>query len=252
VIEPAPEAVILVGGKGTRLRSVVPERPKPLASVAGHPFLEWLLRGLHRQGVRRVVLSTGLWAEQFEAFVEQIRLARDLDLHLECVRDPQPLGTGGALRHALSAVRTTRLLALNGDSYCAFDLSDLVRRHVERRARASLLLTRVADASRFGSVSLDAGQRITAFREKSRCVGPGLVNAGVYLLEREALEEIPSGREVSLERDVLPGWVDDAVFGVVSEGPFIDIGTPESYARSHTHVDWLALASPADASRPSP
>jgi NDP-sugar pyrophosphorylase family protein len=197
-----------------------------------------------------VVLCTGLWAEQIEAFVEEIRTTGELDLDLACVRDPQPLGTGGALRHALEAVRTTRVLALNGDSYCAFDLGHFVRRHEELRARASLLLTRVSDASRFGTVTLDAGDRITAFREKSRGAVPGLVNAGVYLLEREALEEIPSGREVSLERDVLPGWVDDALFGVLSEGPFIDIGTPESYARSHTHVDWLALASPADGSRP--
>jgi NDP-sugar pyrophosphorylase family protein len=252
VTEIAPDAIILVGGEGTRLRSVVPETPKPLAPVAGRPFLEWLLRALHRQGVARVVLSTGVWAEQIEAFVDRIRSARELDLDLECVRDPQPLGTGGALRNALAEVRTDRVLALNGDSYCAFDLRDLVHRHLERRARASLVLTRVTDTARFGSVTLDAGHRITDFREKSRSAGPGLVNAGVYLLEREALEEIPSGRNLSLERDVLPGWVGAALFGVVSEGSFIDIGTPESYARSHTFVDWPALANTADGSRPTP
>jgi NDP-sugar pyrophosphorylase family protein len=217
--------------------------------VAGHPFLEWLLRGLYRQGVRRVILSTGQRAEQIDAFVESVRAARDPDLELECVRDPRPLGTAGALRNALSAVRTTRLLALNGDSYCVFDLFDFVRAHVERRARASLLLTRVADASRFGSVTLDAEGRITAFREKSRSSGPGRINAGVYLLEREPLEGVPSGREVSLERDILPGWVGGALYGVEVAGPFIDIGTPESYARSHTHLDWPALTGPAN---PSP
>lgn len=247
-----PDTVILVGGKGTRLRSVVPEQPKPLAPVAGHPFLEWLLRGLYRQGVRRVVLSTGQWAEQIDAFAAQIRAMRDPDLDLECVRDPRPMGTGGALRNALSAVRTNPVLAMNGDSYCAFDLSDLARAHVKRRARASLVLTRVADTSRFGSVTLDGDDRILDFHEKSRSAGPGLVNAGVYLLEREALEEIASDREVSLERDVLPGWVGGALYGVEVEGPFIDIGTPESYARSHTHVDWQALASPLDVSPHGP
>ncbi len=240
----APDAVILAGGRGSRLRSVLRGQPKPLAPVAGRPFLGWLLRSLERQGVERVVLSTGYGAPQIEAFVDQERRAGNVGLEMVCVAEARALGTGGGLRNTLVQVRTPRVLVVNGDSHFPFDLRDLMRRHRERRAFASLLLTRVADARRFGTVEIDAEDRITAFREKAGGKGPGLVNAGVYLVEREAVSSIPSGRQVSLEREVFPSWIGAGLFGVVGEGSLIDIGTPESYAAADSDIEWEAPARP--------
>jgi NDP-sugar pyrophosphorylase family protein len=237
-----PDAVILAGGKGTRLRSVLRDaRPKPLASVAGRPFLGWLLRSLQRRGIRRIIVSTGFGAREVEDFVSSERLAEDLALALVCVRESRPLGTGGGLRNALAAVHTPRLLVLNGDSHLPFDLPDLIRRHSQSGARGTLLLTRVADASRSGSVEVDGEGRITAFREKTARPGPGLINAGVYLLQREAVASIPRGQCISLEREVFPDWIGAGLFGVVVPGPFIDIGTPENYALADRHMDWENL-----------
>ncbi len=240
--EPA-DAVILVGGMGKRLGSVLPPgRPKPLAPVAGRPFLGWLLRALQRQGIRRVVLSTGFGAREVEVFVHAERRAPDISLEMVCVPEERPLGTGGGLRRALTEVRTARLLVLNGDSHLPFDLGELERRHCALQARATLVLTRVADASRFGTVETDAEGRVTDFLEKRRSPEPGLVSAGVYLLEREAAASIPDGRPVSLEREVFPAWIGAGLCAVVSGGPFIDIGTPESYATADSHIDWESLS----------
>jgi NDP-sugar pyrophosphorylase family protein len=245
VSTPLPDSVVLVGGKGSRLRSVVSDRLKPLAPVAGRPFLEWLLLQLRNQGVGRAVLSAGYRADQIEAFAGAWTGPSELELIV--VREPVPLGTGGGLRHALREVRTPEVLVLNGDSFCAGDLSALARARRDRGARAALLLTHVEDAARYGAVALGADGEIEAFREKTRAAGPGLINAGVYAMDREAVAGLPEGRQLSLERDVFPGWVGGELVGVVSRGPFIDIGTPESYAAAHDHIDWHALAAPLGA-----
>lgn len=240
--EAQPQAVILVGGAGTRLRSVLPGQPKALAPVAGRPFLAWLLAALAAQGVREVVLSTGYRAEAIEAFAADARVEFGSGLDLRCVRDPRPLGTGGALRNVTAAVEGERVLVLNGDSYCPFDLRRLQRTHVARGARVSLWLAHVEDTSRFGAVALAEDGRVTAFREKSESAGAGLVNAGVYLIERAALDTMPGITPLSLEREVFPAWLaSGGLYGVVGDEPFIDIGTPESYAAADGHVDWRRL-----------
>ncbi|MDH5566748.1 MAG: nucleotidyltransferase family protein [Myxococcales bacterium] len=240
--EAQPQAVILVGGEGTRLRPALPAQPKALAPVAGRPFLAWLLVALERQGVRKVVLSTGYRAEAIEAFAEGARVEFGARLELVCVRDPRPLGTGGALRNVAAAVRGDRVLVLNGDSYCPFDVRRLQRLHVAHSARASVWLARVEDAGRFGAVTLAEDGRITAFREKSASAGAGLVNAGIYLLERAALDELPASAPLSLEREVFPQWLAaGGLYGLVGGEPLIDIGTPESYALADEHVDWQRL-----------
>ncbi len=237
----APDSVILAGGQGRRLRSVLQGRPKPLAPVRGRPFLGWLLRSLARQGIERVVLSTGYRAPEIQDFVDQERRAGDLRLQVVCVSEARALGTGGGLRNALAQVQTPCLLVLNGDSYFPFDLGDLMRRHRERRAIASLMLAQVADADRFGTVEIDDQSRIAAFREKAGSSGRALVNAGVYLLEREVVTSIPSGRQISLEREVFPSWIGKGLYGVVGAGYLVDIGTPESYAAADSSIDWEEL-----------
>ncbi len=220
-------AVILAGGLGTRLRPTVADRPKGLAPVLNRPFLTHLLDQFAAAAVRRAVLLTGFGAEQ---------VRRDLGTThagLTLVHSPEasPLGTAGALRAAAAHLTAPTVLLLNGDSYCHADLAAFAAFHRLRRADVSLVLTRVEDAGRFGRVETDLAGRVTAFAEKQAGGGPGWINAGLYLLARRLLDEIPAGRPVSLEREMLPAWVGSAcMYGFPCRGPFLDIGTPESYA----------------------
>jgi NDP-sugar pyrophosphorylase family protein len=218
------EAIILCGGLGTRLRSVVPDRPKALAEVAGRPFLEWLLRSLRAQGVGRVVLATGHRGSMIEATFGD---GRHLDLVLSYSREAAPLGTGGALRRAAGRVCHYPVLVLNGDSYCRFDLARMSRTHMEQGARATIWLVEVA-GDRFGSVTVGERGEILDFKEK--VATSGLISAGTYLLDEGVVGGIASGRSVSLEQEVFPALVGNGLYGVLGAGPFVDIGTPGSLA----------------------
>ena len=222
----AVTAVILAGGKGTRLSPRVSDRPKALAEIHGRPFLAWLLDRLHAAGIVQAVVCTGHLAEQIEAaFGPDYR-----GLRLAYSREAAPLGTGGALRLALPLLRTDPVLAFNGDSFADVDLAELVAWHATRGAAATLSLARVYDASRYGRVALDDAGRVVKFAEKSAEAESGWINAGVYALSRRLLDSIPPSREVSLEKEVFPTWVGRGLWGRQSPGRFIDIGTPESYA----------------------
>ncbi len=229
----ALDAMILAGGKGTRLRSVVDDRPKPMAQVAGRPFVEWLLAMLYDQGTRRVVLCTGHLADHVEAYFGD---GCRWNMELCYSRDPFPLGTGGAVRRGLDHVRGDRFLVLNGDSYCRFDRGALLRTHMRTGAAATLWLVGADDCRRYGSVRIGPEGAVESFAEKSLDFGTGLVNAGVYLIERRAAETIPTGRAVSLENDVFPALIGRGLFAVVGESPFTDIGTPESYADAEEFI----------------
>jgi NDP-sugar pyrophosphorylase family protein len=226
---PDLSVAVLAGGLGTRLRPVVADLPKVLAPVAGRPFLCHLLDRLCRQGVREVVLLAGHRAGQVRAALgtscEGVRLAYSVE--------DRPLGTAGAVRLALPLLAAARVLLVNGDSYTEADLDAFRREHEARGAAASLVLCRSADPSRFGSVAVDDRGRVQRFAEKEARGPPraGWINAGVYLLCRDLIAELPAGRPLSLERDVLPAWVERRqVYGHRAEGRFLDIGTPESYA----------------------
>lgn len=223
------DAILLVGGQGTRLREALPDRPKAMAVVGGKPFVEWLLLALHAQGVRRAVLATGHMGEVIERY---FGTGAGVGLKLTYSRDPTPLGTGGAVRACLGLVRSTRLLVLNGDSYCWPRLEHLVTLHRHRRAQATLWLVRVRDARRYGIVELTRNGAVSAFREKSSGRRGGLVNGGVYVFERPVVEEIPSGRPVSLERETLPSLIGQGLHAVVGRSPLVDIGTPAAYAHA--------------------
>jgi D-glycero-alpha-D-manno-heptose 1-phosphate guanylyltransferase len=217
---------ILAGGLGTRLRPVVADLPKPLAPVLGRPFLTHLLDSLAASGTERALLLVGHKAEQIRRALGN----RYAGVSLDYCAEPQPLGTGGALRHALGRVSSPSVLLLNGDTFCEFDPVAFVRFHRRRRADVSLVLTKVDDAGRFGRVQTTFGGRAVAFDEKG-AGGPGWINAGAYLLERDLLREVPAGRPVSLERELLPAWVQSRdTFAYRRSGAFLDVGTPESYA----------------------
>lgn len=242
------EAVILAGGLGTRLRSVLPDRPKPLALVAGRPFLAWILDMVAAAGVRRAVICTGYLAQMVEDELGQ----RHGSLELSYSREETPRGTGGALLDALPQITSQTILMLNGDSLCLADLRQFAAEHRRRAAVASLLLTHVDDCSRYGRVELAADGRVLAFVEKGGEATPGWINAGIYLLQRDALAEWPShGEPISIERQIFPTWQSRGQLWGHAQGaaPFIDIGTPESFAaaesflRQPNHLQRLGFAS---------
>lgn len=223
----APTAAVLAGGLGSRLRPAVADRPKVLAEVRGRPFLSRLLDQLAGAGVRRAVLCTGHLGEQVEAACGPAHGP----IELVYSREPEPLGTGGALRLAAHLFDTDPVLVVNGDSYCEADLRAFFEADRANRAsgrRATILLTEVPDAGRYGRVELDPDGEVLAFREKSSG-GPGWINAGLYLLGLDLVRAIPADRPVSLESDILPGWVGRGLAGLRAPGRFIDIGTPASF-----------------------
>jgi D-glycero-alpha-D-manno-heptose 1-phosphate guanylyltransferase len=200
----------------------------------------WLDR-LQIEGPREVVLCVGYLAEQVR---EQIG-ERWGDLRIRYSIESAPLGTAGALRHALSPELGPDLLVLNGDSFCGVDFSALWIAHGKSGAQASLTLVYAEDSGRYGKVDLDAQDRLVGFQEKAAAAGPGWINAGVYLLPRAWLDALPMGERLSLERDVLPARLTAGIHGFRANSPFIDIGTPESYQRAQL---FFALASNEDSS----
>jgi NDP-sugar pyrophosphorylase family protein len=219
-------AAILAGGLGTRLRSVVPDRPKILAPIGGRPYILFLLDQLAQIGLQSVVLCTGYAGDQVRVQLGN----RYRELRLQYSQETLPLGTAGALRLALPHLPSSRVLVLNGDSYVNVDLAAFNRHHDRNRARASMVVAYVNNAARFGTVQLAADDRVTGFEEKKTTQQPGWINAGVYLLERELIERIADAGAVSLEREMFPLWIGEGLFGFRCTGAFLDIGTPESYA----------------------
>ena len=225
-------AVILAGGLGTRLRSAVPDRPKVLAEVCGRPFVEYLLDQLSWEGVESVVLCTGYLGDQV-----QDRLGTNYRrMALRYSREQQPLGTGGALRLALPLLKTDPVLVLNGDSYCDTRLDTFAIWHADRKTPATIVLAETDDTRRYGRVQIDDEGRILQFSEKTGDSGPGLVNAGIYLLSRELIASIVTGCTVSIEHEVFPGWIGRGLCGFPSQGRLWDIGVPEAYARAKVEL----------------
>jgi D-glycero-alpha-D-manno-heptose 1-phosphate guanylyltransferase len=227
---------ILAGGLGTRLRSVVEDRPKVLAPVAGRPFLAYLLDQLSWAGVRKTVLLGGFGADQLhEEFSTQYA-----GMKLEYSVESEPLGTAGAIRLALPFFEDETILILNGDSYCDVNLQKFWQIHQGECRRASMVLTQVENASRFGEVQLGPDDCIARFKEKNPRSGPGWINAGIYLLERNLIEEMNTCQSLSLERDILPNWVaKGSLFGFRAGTRFIDIGVPESYSAAERFFSTL-------------
>jgi NDP-sugar pyrophosphorylase family protein len=221
---------VLAGGLGTRLRSRVADRPKVMAPVQGRPYLTYLLDQLAVAGLREVVLLTGYLGDLVQTTLGETYA----DMRLVYAREPSPLGTGGALRRALPVIASSMVLLLNGDSFCDVDLGQLWEFHCRQRAEVTMTLSSVADTARYGRVRI-ANDSVECFEEKQQAGGAGWINAGVYLIQRERVIEIPPGGPVSLERDMLPAWARaDRVRGFRCAGRFLDIGTPESYAEAET------------------
>lgn len=222
------EATILAGGKGTRLRSAVSDRPKVLAPVCGRPFITWILDQIALLGIKRVVLCTGYMAQKVEETLGDSYQGMNL-IHS---RENESLDTAGAVRLALDHINASKIMVFNGDSYCQTDLEALVRRHNSVEAKISLLLAGVKDADRYGLVEIDNQNRITRFIEKQQAQGTGLINGGVYLIDRQVLGDLPVREKISFEKDVFPNSIGSRMYGWNLARHFIDIGVPESYAQA--------------------
>src|SRR5258708_2804401 len=211
------KAVLLVGGLGTRLRSVVASTPKPLASVGDRPFLELLIRQLSSQGMRHLVLCTGYLAHEIE---KELASGSRWDVVIEYSKEASPLGTGGALKAAAPLLAgVSHFVVMNGDSFMEIDFGVIIQLHHKSVAVTALAVIRRKNEMRYGSVQVTVGGRVTGFAEKSDHSG-GLVNAGIYVFSRAIFDHIPEG-PVSLERDVFPELIEHGVYAAEQKGVFI-------------------------------
>lgn len=223
------KAVVLVGGEGTRLRPLTETIPKPLIPLVDRPFLSHVLTRLARFGVQEVLLSSPYLEHTFAAFLHAARG----EISATWVHEATPLGTGGAVANAIQGIDET-VFVLNGDILTDLDLAALANTHRDTGAMATIALTPVEDARPYGLVALNEADRILEFREKPTQPVPGVVNAGTYVLDPRALQGVPIDRPVSIEREVFPALIErgEPLFGFVSEGYWMDLGTPEKYLQA--------------------
>jgi D-glycero-alpha-D-manno-heptose 1-phosphate guanylyltransferase len=223
------EAVILAGGFGTRLRGLISDVPKPMADVAGKPFLCYVLHWLGKYDVKKVIISAGYKAEKIIEYFDDSYEGISIGYAVE----EKPLGTGGAVRFASGRTKGNDILVINGDTWFPVDLKSFLLFHMNNSNLFSVALKRMTDFSRYGTVEFKNGT-IQKFSEKKFCT-EGLINGGIYMINRSFLESGEFPEVFSLEKDLLEKEVDSGnIKGIVFEDPFIDIGVPEDYTRAQT------------------
>jgi mannose-1-phosphate guanylyltransferase len=223
------QAVILVGGEGTRLRPLTSTVPKPVVPLVDRPFISFMLQWLRAHGVDDVIMSCGFLATSVRNVLGD---GSGLGIRLRFIEEPEPRGTAGALKYA-SSMLDERFLMLNGDVLTDIDLTAQIAQHERTEAKATLALVGVADPSAYGLVRLAEDRSVTEFVEKpsSDQIDTNLISAGAYVLQREILNLIPPDRNVSIEREVWPALIGDGLYGFPSESYWLDIGTPERYLK---------------------
>jgi len=237
------KAVLLVGGLGTRLRSVLPSTPKPMARVGKRPFLELLIRQLRSHGIRRLVMCTGYLGDEIE---KDFGNGSSFDVSIEYSKENSPLGTAGAIKHAAPLLDDVdHFFVANGDSFMEADFQQLLEIHRRAGVLLTMAVTRLRNQGRYGTVETRDNGLVSAFLEKTSNQEIGLVNTGIYVFDRKLLSVIPDG-PCSLEKDVFPVLLPRGVRAVEQSGMFIDIGIPEDYARAQEMAEALYRAA-ADA-----
>lgn len=229
--------LILVGGLGTRLRSALPDLPKPMAPVRNRPFLEYLVAALKKAEIQNVVFCVGYQAEKIEEYFGD---GARFGLQIEYSRERELLGTGGALKLAQPFIASENFLMLNGDCYNDVDFRGLLAQHQSTPACATLVAAHLEDRMRFGSLKINEESRILAFEEKGAATGAGYINAGYYALNKSVFDLIPEDEVCSLERDIFPQILEQqAMFAFKNHGAFIDIGLPEEWRRAENLLPQL-------------
>jgi mannose-1-phosphate guanylyltransferase len=226
-------AVVLVGGEGTRLRPLTETVPKPLLPLMDRPSLDHVLDHLARHGIHEVVLSSPYLESTFHDLIESRR-----DPTITWITEREPLGTGGAIVHAMDHLGDEPFLALNGDILTDLDLTVMAAFHRERAADATIALHHVEDARAFGLVATRPNGQVVEFREKPEEPLPGEVNAGTYILEPGALTGWVGSGNVSIERRIFPALIEAGrrVFGLATDAYWLDLGTPQTYLRAHFDI----------------
>lgn len=221
------EVIILAGGLGTRLRDVIRDIPKPMAPVAGRPFLDYILEWIRRYPVRKIIISAGYRADVIRDYFG----SRVFDIPVEYVIEKEPLGTGGALKFAIEKTKEDDVLVLNGDTWFPLDLSRLMEFHSSEGSMFTMALKRMSDSDRYGTVNLE-GNIITGFNEK-KYFDEGLINGGIYVINRKFPESWEMPKVFSLEKDILEKNAGKPFLkGMIFDEPFLDIGIPEDYAKA--------------------
>jgi NDP-sugar pyrophosphorylase family protein len=233
------QALILAGGLGTRLHSLLGDWPKPMAPIADRPFLEYLLLQLKKYGITEVILCVGHKGELIQEYFHQGE-RWGLNIHYSYERELR--GTAGALKLAQEFIQGENFLVMNGDSFVDLDLNVLIGYHRIKKALATVALVKVPNIERYGAVEIDEAGKIVRFVEKGQTKSPGLINGGIYVFQREVLELIPEGRPVSLEHEVFPKLIGRGFYGLPLQGYFIDIGVPEDYVRLQADPSRLLVA----------
>lgn len=228
------QAILLAGGLGTRLRSVVSDRPKPMALIEGRPFMEYVTRELTRHGITDIIFAVGYKGSMVE---EHFGSGEDFGFAASYAYEETLLGTAGAIKNAGRFITEERFFVLNADTFYQIDYTRLVRQQDDQNLDMALVLRSVPDVSRYGQAVLDGDGFLTGFNEKTDEAREGTINGGIYLMKRGLLAAIPEGR-VSLENDMIPRWLSQGkrLGGFVNDGYFIDIGIPEAYFRFQEDV----------------
>ena len=229
------DVLILVGGKGTRLKTVIHDRPKPMAYMGGRPFLDIIMDHVSSYGFRRFILCTGHIGGVIRDYYNIDKADFQEILFSE---ESKPLGTAGAIKNAEGLIRSSPFLVMNGDSFCALDLAKFLDFHLMRGALLSMAVVKAENTGDYGLVLLDESQRVIGFDEKGKKESI-FINAGVYFFNKEILSLIPSDTQYSLEYDLFPKMTDKKFYGYSVKGNLIDIGTPERYKQAKNYFSTL-------------
>ena len=217
------DVVILCGGLGTRLSPFIKNQPKAMVEIGGRPFLDLLIEYISSSGYKRFILCTGHKSNYIENYYKNKNDSLEYVFSIE----QNPLGTAGAVKNAEPLIKSNPFLCFNGDSFCAANLKNLLDFHVSSKLIASITVTSAQEQDDYGSVQLNENNEIIKFDEKNPSKNSRLVNAGIYVFDKEVFRHIPSGQSSSLEHDIFPRLIKKGVSGFHTHQPLFDIGTPE-------------------------
>ena len=223
------DVIILVGGKGSRLRELISDRPKPMAEINGEPFLNILISYISSYHLVRIILCVGHMSYYMRKHYEK----KQYPLEIVFSSEDRPLGTAGAVKNAEKLIRTSPFLVMNGDSFCSVNLTEFIGFHTSRKAVASMVVAPANDkSSDYGSLEMNELHEIIRYEEKKSGQMRRCINGGIYLFEKEVLSKIPEDKNYSLEYNLFPALVNNKFYGFETLEPVIDIGTPERLERA--------------------
>jgi len=222
------DVVILCGGMGTRLKAIVDDKPKPMAEIDKRPFIDILIGHISTFGFQRFILCAGYKAESIQEYYKNKKCRVEILIE----KEQELLGTGGAVKNVRPLIGSNPFLVLNGDSFLDMDLCKFIEFHLGKKALLSIALINAKDTKSYGSIETNSSDRIVKFCEKEEKSQESMINAGIYLFNREIFSLMPSDKNFSLEYDFFPKIVGREFYGYLAKGFFIDIGTPERYMQA--------------------